>query len=128
MNQKPTIEIDAMPDDEFADMVFNKLMELEACFDKETMMQLEERFVYDFGLVRRASLGILTKSGKELFDLFQDSREGAVALVYVFDELPDYLKRLEDIIELMNSALTRMMVSYAGRADMDEVLAEGRQS
>jgi len=68
----------------------------------------------------------LSKSGKELFDIIQEDRKAAVALVFVYDQIPEYVQRLEDTIEMMNSALSRMLLSYAGRADMDEVLAEGR--
>ncbi len=90
-------------------------------------MQLEERFVKDYGFVRRATLCVLTKSGKELYDLLQEDREAAVALVFVYDQIPEYVKRLEDTIELMKSALSRLLLLYAGRADMEEVLAEGRK-
>ncbi len=91
------------------------------------MYELEERFVNDFGFVRRASLGVLTNSGKEIYDMFQEDRESEIAFVYVYDELPAYVKRLEDTLELMNAALARLLLSYAGRADMEEVLEEGRR-
>ena len=101
-------------------------MGLEAYFTTDEMKNVERNFLTNYGVIRRTALGILTKSGKEFLDLITDNRDFAVALVDVYDLLPEYVQKLTEFIELMEHVNARMLMAYANRPDMEEVFEEGR--
>ena len=116
-----------MSDEDFGEQMFTKLIESEAFFNNEEIMKVEENFVKQYGMVRRTALGVLSKSGKEIHDLIKDKRSFAVAMVNVYEWLPEYVESLQNFISLMETAHTRLMLSYCSREDMEEVFVEGRE-
>jgi hypothetical protein len=102
------------------------MLESEACFDDETMMQIEKSFVEKWGITRRNALGILKNPGRKLHDIFQTDREHADEMVASYDNLSEYTKMLREFADLMEKALAWMMLSYCSMEDMEEVMEEGR--
>jgi hypothetical protein len=78
------------------------------------------------GTNRRVALVALTKSGKELIELANKSREGAVAVALMAEAAALSFERTLQLAEIVKSAGERARIALCERKDMTSVIAEAK--
>jgi hypothetical protein len=78
------------------------------------------------GTNRRVAMVALTKSGKELIELANKSREGAVAVALMAEASDLTFKRTLELAEIVKSAGERARIALCERKDMMSVIAEAK--
>ena len=123
-NKKPSLN--SMPPDEFADYLFKKLESEQPQVPSDFSDSVDRRF--QTNAARRVGLIFLSKPWKEIADGVTEDRALAVAFAKVSMHLDESITLYKGLVELLGTAKLRMQLALCARKDMDEVLAEAKQS
>lgn len=78
------------------------------------------------GWARRMALATLTMGGGEIIERIETDREAAVLFAQTQLHIDDYVRRLDQLREILHAADMRLMVALCARDDMESVIAEAK--
>lgn len=114
--------------EEEADNILDEFNKQPAQITEDEMRQIEAAVQRDNdGIARRAALGALARSAKELMDVAERDRGVAISLAVMADSIRTYSKRLDSLRSMMDSAATRISIALCIREDMSEILEEAKK-
>lgn len=104
--------------------ILRQMRRAPAVFTHDEVHSLESKISADAdGPARRIALAVLTQPGVKLLDAVAD-RSYAVAIADSSQRLGEYLGRLHQLTDVLESAQMRMVVALATREDMQSVIEE----
>lgn len=122
-DEHDSIQDDAMDPGAYALRLFAQLEAAPAFITNEELGVIEEKIHTD--AFRRAALMLATTSGGDLCRKIQESKDFAIAAANIHSGLGNAKGRYRQLADLLESIDDRIVLALCGRADMNEVLADG---
>jgi hypothetical protein len=111
--------------EQFADRMLKRVRAAPALLNLEEVEKAEHNF-RGWGVTRRTTFALLSKSGSELIDIIENDLAAAVLFAQHLDSLGNYLEYLKSIVKMAEAVQGRLIVALANRVDMDGVFAEAK--
>jgi hypothetical protein len=113
--------------DEDGYKVQRAVLQAPAILTEESMCTAEDTFRADsYAEVRRVAFGILKHSGLQICDRTVSNRQLAVEQAEFVEEIGSYIEYLKAIVLLMETAEFRVKLALTMRADVEDVVREGK--
>ena len=122
------IQADKMDDDEFCDLIFEKVLPTAPpLIEREVVTALDAAIMKDkYGPTRRIGLLLASDSWAELHGRIVGDRDFAVIVAAAADDIADYVDRLSELAGVLKTTCERVRISLCEREDMQAVLEEAK--